>query len=949
MVEVLVLGPVEARHDETPIPLKSPTHRLILAVLAASRPYAVESHRLVEALWDDPPRTAEKSLLSHISRIRRRLGATSVERVGSGYRLQAATDSERFEASLGNLAEEPPERAAARIDDALALWRGRPFGDLGDHRFLLAARDRLDAQRTEARLIRARLLARAGDPARAVVLLDALTADEPLHEGAWAELLTALTRTGRIADALRAARRARSALGDVGLEPSPALAAAEALAVGTASSPGAERAPSASATAPPLPRPLSSLVGRVGEIEEVAGLLTRHHCVTLVGPGGVGKTRVALEAARRREGLPKDRWFCDLAAVSEPNDVAAAVAAAVGASLAAPIEQRLVDFGTVRSGLLLLDTCEHLVDAVAALLANWLPRCPSISVLATSRTRLGIDGERVFDVAPLDVTSAFQLFRERAAAAGADTEARDDDAVREVCRRLDGLPLAIEMAAVRARAIAVRELAVRLDRRFELLRDERRPARHRTLTELVAWSYEALHGDQRRAFELLSVFNGEFELANAEAVVGACLGSDQDVAILLAALCDRSLLARTSSGPTRYRMLDTIRADAAARLAAFGADDDATRAHLTHYTERAAVIGHGLEGPEEAAWAARAEDDLPNLRAAHHAAIERGFVEPALAIPARLFHLVFTGLRADVAGWAGRAIAMAESGDLPDLPIAHAVAALGQTQADRLDDAQRAAETALRLAGEQASSRFALVVLGLVGVYQGALEQAADHTAAAHAAAMTANDRYTASVAAMLAGLARTFAGQPDAARRWLAESRRNAELLGAPTLLANVEYAEGELYIDSDPDRALASFEAAIARSRRAGGSRTLGAALLSATTVRARHGDPQTALAGFATTIRHWLDRGDWMHVWTTLRNLAVLLARVGDDEAAASLLGVVASRAGGIYGTESIRLDETARTLRDRLGPDVYQRAVAAGRGMPPSDAVRLAFDRVDSVGG
>lgn len=937
MLEVRILGPLEVHFHGRQCHIKSSTHRLLLAVLASEHPDAVELYRLVDAVWDVPPRTAEKSLLSHVSRLRRRLGAEAIERVGDGYRLRASVDADEFERLLDTDAAD-----LARLDRALGLWRGRPFGGLGNHRFLLAVRERLEARHTEARLCRARLLLRDEQLAQAIALLDTIVAGDPLHEGTWVALVDALRRSGRVADALRAAQRARSALGEVGLEPSRPLVEAEAAALEESRVPPPGDAPAAREGQPP-PHPMSSLRGRDRELEDVARLLAESRCVTLVGPGGVGKTRLAIEVVGRDVPYP-DRWFCDLATVAEPNDVPAAVARAIGASLTGSIEQRLIDYATGRSGLLLLDNCEHLVEATASLLADWLPRCPAVAVLVTSRTRLGIEGERIYEVTPLDDRTAATLFRERASAVGVSTTAVHGDLIADICRRLDGLPLAIEMAAARARAIALPELAGRLDRRFDLLRDDRRPVRHRTLSELVTWSYETLTPDQKRAFVLLAIFAGEFDLPAAEAVLGSCLGQGDRVASLLAALRERSLLAASPSAPTRYRMLDTIHAEAAERLTSGDAADEAASAHIAHYLERARAIDHGLKGPDEARWAARADTDLPNLRAAHRSAIKRGLMGPALAIPAALYHFVYRGLRSDIASWAHESIQLASGTNHPDLPAAYAVAALGKAQADHLDEAESLAREALRLSDGDPPGRFAQLVLANVCIYRGLLDESRDHAEAARAVAASVDDSYTASVGAVVRAIASTFAGRHRDAERALAESRRQAERLGSPTLIAYTHYVEGELRIESDPASALDSFESAIATMARGAGARALGVALLSATSVRARHGDPYVALPQYAATIRHWLDLGDWMHVWTTLRNLAVLLARIGEYQGAAQLLGATSDRAGGAYGAEADRLDQTSRLLRTQLGANRYERAVDEGRRLPADEIVRLAFEHI-----
>ncbi|MEU8777415.1 BTAD domain-containing putative transcriptional regulator [Streptomyces sp. NPDC048606] len=681
----LILGVTEA-HDETgaPLPLGGARLRALLTALAlrAGGPAAAPVAALVDEVWGDaPPKDAPAALQALVSRLRRALG--SRDRIladpTGGYRLAAAREDvdlhrfNRLAAHGGRELSTDPATAAATLREALALWRGPALADLREPartayasapeaRRATALRDRVEAD--------LRSLGRPGAPTAAGLLpeIEALIHEHPYDEALRAQQLRALRAAGRPADALAAYERTRAVLADaLGTDPGPQLRALHAELLRPGPPPGdADRAdptakpadpnadptgPNADPTGPdtpPLPLPLppphprgnlrprlTSFVGREPELATLAGDLARFRLVTLTGPGGSGKTRLAEHAAADQ---PESGWLVELARLDHPAAVPGAVLSALGLrenSLVArektPPEDPLtllVDHCAHRRLLLVLDNCEHVIGAAAELAERLLTHCPDVRILATSREPLGVPGEFLRPVEPLPPAPAHRLFADRAAAARPGfTVAEDPAAVAEICARLDGLPLAIELAAARLRLLTPRQIADRLDDRFRLLTGGARTLlpRQQTLRAVVDWSWDLLDAAERTALTRLSVFAGGCDLTAAEAV---CADPSYEVADVLGSLVDKSLVV-AEPGPDgmRYRMLETIHEYASERHAAHaGVDpDDAravTRRHRAHYLALAEEAEPKLRCAEQLPWIRRVETELDNLRSALHTATE---------------------------------------------------------------------------------------------------------------------------------------------------------------------------------------------------------------------------------------------------------------------------------------------------------------------------------------
>ncbi|MGI5444629.1 BTAD domain-containing putative transcriptional regulator [Streptomyces sp. CA-243310] len=653
-MQYLLLGPTEARDDShAPLPMGGARLRALLASLAlrAGSPLAVTVADLVDEVWgDDPPRDAPAALQALVSRLRRALGAH--DRVladpTGGYRLAAAredVDLHRFTRLARDGARQlddpatPPAIAAATLRSALALWRGPALADLPEPaRSVLAAAP--EALRTAVRRgrVEAELRAAVADPASLLPELDALIHEHPYDEPLRVLQLRTLRAAGRPADALAAYERTRRTLAEsLGADPGPALRAFHAELLRPPPEPPAPPEPPEAPRGNLRPR-LTSFVGREPDLEALHGDLSRHRLVTLIGPGGSGKTRLAEHAAADH---PEPGWLVELARLDHPAAVPGAVLSALGlrenglvAREKSPAEDPttlLIDHCAHRSLLLVLDNCEHVIGAAADLADRLLAHCPGIRVLATSREPLGVPGEVLRPVEPLPPDPAHRLFADRAASAQPGFTPDDDPAaVAEICARLDGLPLAIELAAARLRLLTPRQIADRLDDRFRLLTGGSRTLlpRQQTLRAVVDWSWDLLTEPERAVLRRLAVFTGGCDLTAAEAV---CAEPALDVADVLGSLVDKSLvLAEPTPDGMRYRMLETIHEYALSRAADEPAQARTTALrHAAHFLALAEEAEPLLRSAAQLPWIRRVESELDNLRAALDLAVREGDADTA--------------------------------------------------------------------------------------------------------------------------------------------------------------------------------------------------------------------------------------------------------------------------------------------------------------------------------
>ncbi|MCB5170025.1 AAA family ATPase [Streptomyces bambusae] len=766
-----ILGTTQVLDDDgTPVPLGGARLRALLTAFAARPGRTLPAGVLVAEVWaDNPPADAPAALQALVGRLRRTLGHAAVDSVDGGYRLAAGredVDLFRFERLAADgarsLAAGAAADAAARYDEALALWRGPALADLPDR---TAEAARWEAVHLDARRGRLTAALALGQAERSLPELTALCAERPLDEPLHALRIRALRDAGRPAEALHAYETVRKELaGRLGADPGPELRAlhAELLAPGPAAP--APAAPPAPAGPPPgnLRARLTTFVGREADIAAIGADLARARLVTLLGPGGAGKTRLSQEAAEAAAAdghWPDGVWLAELAPVEDPDDVAEAVLSALGAHEtsrrgAASDElrvladrsddamQRLTEYCARRRMLLLLDNCEHVVLAAARLAEDLLARCPGVRILATSREPLGVPGESLRPVEPLPAPVALRLLADRGAAARPGFSPQEDPAAAaEICRRLDGLPLAIELAAARLRLLTPRQIADRLDDRFRLLTSGSRTVlpRQQTLRAVVDWSWDLLEEPERALLRRLSVFAGGCDLAAAETVCadGGLLGP-LDVADALGSLVDKSLVVAAAGPPAgemRYRLLETVAEYAAERLAEAGEDRAATeQRHLVHYRELARRTEPLLRGRTQRPAAALVRTEYENFRTALRRAVAaRDEHEVICLVHSLVWYWHMNDLRSESRHWSRAAAALGPDPFAP--PVAPAPPVHEQVvdspppySGDLLDEARRGIRLIELAARDQAtgdwhSPEVRELIHGMVTAYRPGLPQ----------------------------------------------------------------------------------------------------------------------------------------------------------------------------------------------------------------------------------
>jgi predicted ATPase len=641
-MELRLFGDLEAWNANVVVSIRGPKQRSLLAMLALQRGDPVSADRLMDALWgDDGPGNPANALQALVAQLRRALGSEAISTSEAGYALRVDPDDVdifRFERLVleARRAVERGDAAAASalLSEALALVRGEPLAEFAYSGFAEGERARLDELLLLASEARAEAWLMSGRHAEVVGELEVLCRHHPLRERLWELHMLALYRAGRQADALRAYAEARALLVDeLGIEPGAALRDLETRILNQDPTIEAPRRPALqgpAASTGNLRERASSFVGRESELQHLQDAVRSSRLVTVLGPGGVGKTRLAVEAASiMRDAHPHGAWLVELAAVADPDGVASAVAGALRAAeafgpsgeAAGSTEDLILQYVSGRSLIVILDNCEHVIEAAAAIANQMVGAAPELRVIATSREPLAVPGEVLVTLAGLGSEAATELFADRARAAQPQfvVEVRNRPLVTDICNRLDGLPLAIELAAARIRALPLTALAQRLDDRFRLLTGGTRIAlpRHQTLRAVVDWSYELLFEQERRLFARLSVFSGGCDLDAVEAVCADQELPGGELLDLLSRLIDKSLIASDVSESTaRYSQLQTLREYARERLADSKEVSEVRSRHAAWYLQLAKSARQGLRGHAGIEWRDRLELELDNLRAA---------------------------------------------------------------------------------------------------------------------------------------------------------------------------------------------------------------------------------------------------------------------------------------------------------------------------------------------
>lgn len=978
-----ILGDLEVEVRGELRAIGGPKAQQLLAILTANRGRPVSVGRFVESLWGgEPPPSATATVQSQISRVRSLLApGFRVVLTSGGYRLEAddgELDADHFESLLHRARCAEPLLAVPLLNSALSLWRNGAFGSCANDAEVRAEALRLDELRLVATDAWAEARLATDDPATMVGELEALVECHPFRECYWRMLMVALHRSGRQAEALRRAADYRQLLAqEVGLDPSRAVVDLEARILAADPGLGVHGTPRlasrrATVGAPQL-RGATSLVGRDLEVAALAETIGDQPLVTIVGPGGVGKTRVAMTVASTAvERVDDGVTVVELAPLRDPGGVVQVVAAALDIQTRQhrTLETTIADHLAESDCVLLLDNCEHVTEAVAALVDRLRSTCPRIRILATSREPLGLAGEYVSVLAPLAVPDptaataddvrrapAAELLVARAAvAAGFVLDDSNAASVAAICRRLDGLPLALELAAARLRVMNVEELAERLGQRLGLLDDAQRGAngRRRTLHELVEWSHALLSRHEQELFEQLSVFAGGFDVSAVEAVCPSA-PSDPPALDTLASLVDKSMVLCADSTRSRYRLLEPLREFGAARLRARNGVDVVEHRHLDWCCGLAERGRDGLEGPEEATWSARLAGDHDNFRTAHLTAVERGDVDSALRLVCALSEYAFRTIQYEITSWADASIRLGGAAQHPAIADARGVAAYGRFVRGDMEAAIELARTAVNgsVGGDDTCRASGLPerVLGNALFYLARTDEALDWIDRMVERARASGSDARLAHALYMRSVAETSIGHPVRGAVLAGEAKAVGAASRSPTARAQAEYALGLALESTDPDRALSHLKRAGSLAASVGNRWIEAFALTEVHWLRARNGDPMSALTGFAEVIDTWHRGGDWANQWLSLRHVLGILIDVASYEPAAVLHGALSAvGAAQAMPFEPAGADELSRgidLLRSQLGSSTFAEAVRRGASMDDAAIVSFAKRSIQAM--
>ncbi|MBV8597796.1 MAG: winged helix-turn-helix domain-containing protein [Actinobacteria bacterium] len=784
LLEIHLLGPFEALVDGTAADVGGSKRQALLAVLALRPGRVVDVDTLVDALWgEELPAAPRNALHHHVARLRAALGEHALTGSVDGYALaHARVDAADFEELLAETrhAQRDGDVAAAAeaIGSALALWRGQALQGLATTTWLSAEARRLETLRADALEEQFEVSLALGEHRELVSAIQSALAANPFRERLWGQLMLALYRSGRQADALETFQEARRVLADeLGLEPGPDLRRLQEAIL--AHDPAIAAVPADRGGRGNLPAHATSFVGRDDELAQVVALVDEHRLVTLTGPPGVGKSRLAVEAARALEpGFPEGLWLVEFGRANTPADAVRLLANALGVRGADPLARVASRLRNARA-LLVLDACERVLVEAARIASTLLTACPFVRVLATSREALHADGEVRLPVAPLADGGALFLERARAARPGFLADADAAAAAAEIARRVDGLPLGIELAAARANVLGFEEIVSILGQRASLLRDgaAEDPSRS-ALRALVDWSYDLLHADEKTIVQQLAVHRGGASLASLSATVARYGLSEATVTYLLSALVEKSIVSPSfSGGGARYEMLDTVREYVLDELGESGGLAGARLAHAEYFARLADDARGGLRGPGWLTWERRLEAENDNFWAAVIYANETGDAE----IANRLGSLGWYFALAERITEGRRFLELARSaaGEGASVELLALLCYLASEELD-LDTACAVGERALALSGDASPHDQALarLTLALAVAQTGERERADALAEDAFVAFSTLGDHWGAAASSLIHALGAAHAGDVATVAAMAARTLRHADAI---------------------------------------------------------------------------------------------------------------------------------------------------------------------------
>jgi predicted ATPase/DNA-binding SARP family transcriptional activator/tetratricopeptide (TPR) repeat protein len=951
------LGPLELVIEGTVVDPGGPNQRALLAYLVLHRGEPVTIPTIIDAVWGDgAPDGAVRSLRTYVSNLRRLLGSTAEIRGEQGtYRLTLAglgTDIDLFRRGVERAgATEEPKEIVGALTSALALWRGPFLVDL-DRPWVFDESSILESQRANAVARWAEATIADGEPESVIPQIEPMVADSPLDERLNGILMRALYRSGRQADALAVYRHLRNALADeLGVQPGPELRnLEEQILLHEVAVDGGE----------PrwlLPVPVSDLVGRSVEIEDLLARIEQVRLLTLTGPGGVGKTRLALEIGRRihTDGT-RPVFFADLSAVPDESAVDAVLASSVGVQPkpdAGPLAS-LIEYLAPRSAVFIVDNCEHVTDAAARAVASLVRGCPQLTVVATSRSSLFVDGELDWHTPSLALPDrpdasrdellrwpAIELLLQRAPGTFELTDANGAGVV-ELCRSLDGLPLALEIAASHLGSMTPAEIVAALGSQVQLARSGASgDSRHATLGAIVGWSYGLLSRELRELLVRLGVMSGRFLFEDVLAVCAPEAESPEAVRRRLSRLVDQSLvMAETSGKRTRYRMLETIRRFAIDHL---GHDEPAVRdRHACHFAGLAEVQAARLLTNEEGDAIEEMSSAHDNLRGAFGWAMRNGDLESASTIVISIPDGGYWRSRNELVVWS-RSVWQEMTPTDRRWRAVSGTAARGAWMESRFDDAVMFAREAAEAEGIVPSMcGYPEDVLADIALYRGDAKTALLHYSGVVEAAREQGDLTREAWATYYVSVTNAVLGRSieagDAAVRALAVARNT----GTPTSLAFALYANGLAVKHEKPEEAIAMFEEAVEMADSVRNEWVSSVARMELASVNVAHGDVGEGYRDFALVVDHWFRAADDTQLRLTWRYLSRTLAEVGLYEEAAVLSGALLAQGDSGLVHPHRRVLEG---ITSALGDAQYRRLTIRGSIMSVPELVTVSLDAID----
>jgi predicted ATPase/DNA-binding SARP family transcriptional activator len=964
-----VLGPLQLFIDGESVGIPGLRRRSLLARLALARATTVLLETLIDDLWpNEPPAAARRALNNHVWRLRRHLGpfAGRLQRSASGCRLDVEPtelDLLALEAGVASVRATPPGGDTVdELEALIGLWRGEAlveFAELPAFAAEIAAIGELRAQLVDE--LTAALLAAGRARAALDTALRAAIAD-PLRERTHRLLMSALAAEGRTAEAMRTGRAFRRRLmSTTGLDPSDELDELEQRIASGALKPVTTSTVSVIPT-PALPRrPATTLIGRAAELAELGALVDIDSLITITGPGGVGKTRLGFELLQS-VAAQRSCAVVTLAGIETADSVPLVAAMALGLRPTGgqPPLRLLSDLIGDDRWLIVVDNCEHLRLAVRSLVEALIGTCPNLTVVATSRQPLGVVGERLLRLTPLDLpaldsgiaaverSDACRLFLERAGRTQPDLrlDAHNYEAIAGIARGLDGLPLAIELAASRMTALSVHDLHARLDRTLALLHGNPTPSatHHASLRATLEWSYRLLEPDAQQLLSALSLFSAGFTLDAAESI-GCGIGLRSDPADAVAQLVDASLIEpHLGSRPARYRMLETVRSFGQSVLDEAGQRTAAERANRSWVATLVESIAARFGGPDEAAAVDLLLGEHLNLHGAHERARASGDVDTRRHIIVGLLPFVHFCEIPDLLAWQLHAV-----GDLPgghrDVELL-AVSATAALNRGRPDLAATWARRSLELAGPGSPHQYALDTLGTAAIYAGRLEEAIEHLVLA--ATVTSSVAWR-SMYLSTAGLAAGYAADVVRAAALNRQGAQLAEECGSHLARALNAYVAAELTTSLDTATRIAAYERAIDHARTVHAGFLEGVAQVGLASAQLAAGRHEDALRTHRTLIEHWMRTGSWIQQWTTLRNVAEALALAGDHRTPVTLLTAAshAPAASALSAEADERFHEVISECEDALTEPQISAITAHAVTATGPEIVTTALGAIDNA--